>query len=133
MTKPTRADRTLVTGQHGTVEYAIRLDDTMEVRDFFDSQSISIRAGFGVLFTRLTNDRRIQDVRQFHPVDEMWVFKKGDFRILTMQLGTRWLLLHWYKKNRDKIELGAKTHARTVYSEHMQWEAKHQPNVTRKP
>ena len=113
MAEPSRAERLVVGGLFGTVEYAVRANRTMEAKEWLESQTQQKQASFDVLFRRLVTQGRNTNAQQFRQLR------------LCFRLGKRWLLTHRIKKagGRGKCPASEIQRADTIGHEHIAWEA----------
>jgi hypothetical protein len=126
MAWPSQADRIVERGKWGSVEYAVRANGSMEAKEWFGSQDVSVRTSFGVLFKRILQEGRITNELQCRQLrDTIWEFKRGGNRLLFGQVGNRRLLTHHIKKGGPKkCPPREINRAQTIIDEHVEQEAR---------
>jgi phage-related protein len=104
-----------------SVEYAVRLNGTMEACEWFQKQDAKIQAKFDHLFRVVAAGHRIHNEQQFRKLsDDIWEFKRDSHRLFTFQDGSSWFLTHYYKKGGQKCPKRQIKHAEIIRIECLQ-------------
>lgn len=90
-------------GQQFTIVYAIRNDDSIPARNFFDNLDRQWQARFLTLYTRLGDTGRITNIEQFSKFgDDFWEFKAFRYRMpCYYREGRQLVITHGFIKKKE--------------------------------
>jgi len=120
-----RAQRLLQRGPLGTVEYAIRLNEKMEAKEWLERQSVTKQASFDQMFRVTVTHGRITNWEKFKQLrDEVYEFKHGGDRLFCVKSGSRYLLTHRKAKSNLKNYNADINRAKEIGAEHATYESR---------
>jgi hypothetical protein len=123
----------VVRGVQRTIEYAVCSNGSMPAKDFVEGKlDQSDQAKLLSLFKRMADHGSVPNREQFKRVeDDIFEFKKHQFRVFCFRKDNRWLLTNGYRKKKDKLDPSEIERAKRVKMEHLRREAGRQERRTR--
>jgi hypothetical protein len=104
----------ICSGQGCSLWWARGSSDRFRGKDYFDKLKPPEKAKFEALFERMARDGRIPNIELFRKEsDEIYCFKRYQDRLACFQQGTDWLIVHGFRKKRDK-DKRSKRHIETA-------------------